>query len=311
MQYNEARYGRSNGYPCAGNVCSQHLEPAAATPSTPWVAERDAAGQTAAQIKAELAEFDQWDRYDYDGDGNFNEPDGYIDHFQIVHSGGDQADGDPWQGEDAIWSHRWRAFQNSEQGSGPANFPIGGAQIGTTGLWVADYTIQPENGGLSVFAHEYGHDLGLPDLYDTEPAPTSPVAWWSLMAQSRLSAKNDEGIGERPGDLGAWEKLQLGWLDYEIAIGRRQAHLRARPARVQLEEGAGPGGGAAEEAGGDRPARPGRRRPDLVQRQRRRPGRQHGAVGDAAGGDGDAVVPGERTTSRTAARIRATTPTSR
>ena len=51
-----------------------------------------------------------WDRYDYDGDGDFNEPDGYIDHFQIVHAGGDQADGDPYQGEDAIWSHRWYAF---------------------------------------------------------------------------------------------------------------------------------------------------------------------------------------------------------
>ena len=39
--------------------------------------------------------FDKWDRYDFDGDGNFNESDGYIDHFQIVHAGGDQADGDP------------------------------------------------------------------------------------------------------------------------------------------------------------------------------------------------------------------------
>ena len=36
-----------------------------------------------------------------------------------------------------------------------------------TGVWVGDYTIQPENGGLGVFAHEFGHDLGLPDLYDT------------------------------------------------------------------------------------------------------------------------------------------------
>ena len=35
------------------------------------------------------------------------------------------------------------------------------------------------------------------------------------MAQSRLGATNDGGIGERGGDLGAWNKLQLGWLDYE------------------------------------------------------------------------------------------------
>ena len=74
-----------------------------------WVADQKAAGRTTAQITADLKTFDQWDRYDYDGDGNFNEPDGYIDHFQIVHAGGDQADGDPNQGEDAIWSHRWYA----------------------------------------------------------------------------------------------------------------------------------------------------------------------------------------------------------
>ena len=165
VKYNEARYGRSNGYPCEGNVCSNTwnlLQDAVDN----WVADRMAAGQTDAQIKAELAAFDQWDRYDYDADGDFNEPDGYLDHFQIVHSGGDQADGDPWQGEDAIWSHRWYAFQNSSARPADAN-ELGGTQIGNTGLWVADYTIQPENGGLSVFAHEYGHDLGLPDLYDT------------------------------------------------------------------------------------------------------------------------------------------------
>ena len=39
------------------------------------------------QANAYLAQFDVWDRYDYDGDGNFNEPDGYIDHFQSIHAG--------------------------------------------------------------------------------------------------------------------------------------------------------------------------------------------------------------------------------
>jgi immune inhibitor A len=213
VPYNEARYGRSDGFPCASNVCSNTWVLIRDAINV-WVEQQKAAGQTDAQIKADLASYDQWDRNDYDADGNFNEPDGYIDHFQIVHAGGDQADGDPFQGEDAVWSHRWKAFQGT--GEGPTGNKDGGTQIGTTGLWVADYTIQPENGGLSVFTHEYGHDLGLPDHYDTAGGPDNAVSWWTLMAQSRASAAGDVGIGTRPAELGAWDKLQLGWLDYEI-----------------------------------------------------------------------------------------------
>jgi immune inhibitor A len=214
VPYNEARYGRSNGYPCASNVCSNTWNLVQDAVNV-WVAGQQAQGKTDAQIRADLAAYDQWDRFDYDGDGNFNEADGYIDHFQIVHSGGDQADGDRQQGEDAIWSHRWAAFQNFT--SGPDFNKLGGTQIGSTGLWVRDYTIQPENGGLSVFAHEYGHDLGLPDHYDTSGASgnaENSVAWWTIMAQSRVSAPGDNGIATRAADLGAWDKLQLGWLDY-------------------------------------------------------------------------------------------------
>jgi immune inhibitor A len=226
VPFNEARYGRSDGFPCASNVCSNTWFLIRDAINT-WVEQQHAAGRTDAQIKADLASYDEWDRNDFDHDGNFNEPDGYIDHFQIVHSGGDQADGDPNQGEDAIWSHRWKAFQNT--GQGPANHPDGGTQIGTTGLWVADYTIQPENGGVSVFAHEYGHDLGLPDLYDTSGGGENGVNWWSIMAQSRVSAPQDEGIGTRGADLGAWEKLQLGWLDYEIVGPGRTRTLDLGP----------------------------------------------------------------------------------
>ncbi len=228
VPYNEARYGRSNGYPCAGNVCNNTwalIRDAANS----WVASQQAQGQTDAQIAAQLKSFDQWDRYDYDGDGNFDEPDGYLDHFQIVHSGGDQADGDPQQGEDAIWSHRWYAYSSDAGLSGPSFNLLGGTQIGGTGLWIGDYTIQPENGGLSVFVHEYGHDLGLPDSYDTSGAGDNNNEYWTLMAQSRLNAKNDQALGTRPGDIGAWQKLQLGWLDYETLVAKQKRTLTLGP----------------------------------------------------------------------------------
>ena len=67
-----------------------------------------------------------------------------------------------------------------------------------------------------MFAHEYGHDLGLPDHYDTAGGPDNAVNWWTLMAQSRQSAPGENGIGTRASDLGSWDKLQLGWLDYEV-----------------------------------------------------------------------------------------------
>ncbi len=155
VPYNEARYGREDA--TTWNLIEDAV--------TAWIEQQHAAGKTDAQIKTAMAEYDQWDRYDYNGNGNFNEPDGYIDHFQIVHAGGDEADGDPQQGEDAIWSHRWNAFLTDAGITGPSYNRLGGTQVGDTGIWISDYTVQPENGGLSVFVHEYGHDLGLPDAY--------------------------------------------------------------------------------------------------------------------------------------------------
>jgi len=233
VPFNEARYGRSDGFPCLSNVCSNTWN-IVRDGMNAWVAQQLAAGQTPEQIAATLADYDVWDRYDWDADGNFDEPDGYIDHLQIVHAGGDQADGDPYQGEDAIWSHRWRAFQ----GTNPAAPipPIGGTPVGATGIWAADYTIQPENGGLSVVAHEFGHDLGLPDHYDTAGGGDNAVSWWTLMAQSRVSAEGDQAIGSRAADLSAWDKLQLGWLDYEVVVAGQRRTLELGPHEFNTNE---------------------------------------------------------------------------
>ncbi|MFJ3496486.1 immune inhibitor A domain-containing protein [Streptomyces sp. NPDC086091] len=216
VPYNEARYGSNDAATGAWYAVQDGVNA--------WVAQREAAGDTAAEIKAELAEFDQWDRYDFDGDGDFNEPDGYIDHFQIVHAGEDESAGGGAQGEDAIWAHRWYAFGTDAGSTGPDTNKLGGTQFGDTGVWVGDYTIQPENGGLGVFAHEYGHDLGLPDEYDTAGGENS-TGFWTLMSSGSWLGTGKDSIGDLPGDMNAWDKLQLGWLDYETAkAGKRSTH---------------------------------------------------------------------------------------
>ncbi|MET7284293.1 immune inhibitor A domain-containing protein [Streptomyces sp. NPDC005573] len=212
VPYNEARYGNNacgqTNCTSVWNVVSDGLNA--------WVAKQKAAGKSDADIKADLAKYDQWDRYDYDGDGNFNEPDGYVDHFQIVHAGEDESAGGGAQGTDAIWAHRWYAFGSDAGATGPGDNKLGGAQVGDTGVWVGDYTIQPENGGLGVFAHEYGHDLGLPDEYDTNGGDNS-TGFWTLMSSGSWLGTGKEAIGNLPGDMNAWDKLQLGWLTYDTA----------------------------------------------------------------------------------------------
>jgi len=186
-----------------------------------WYAAQEAAGQTPAEIDAYLAGFDEWDRYDYDGDGVFDEPDGYIDHFQAVRAGEDESAGAP---EWMIWAHRWSAGQRGYGTTGPDFNKFGGVQVGESSFWIRDYTTEPENGGLGVFAHEYGHDLGLPDLYDTSGGENG-TGFWTLMSSGSWLGDGGDAIGTTPNHMGAWEKLQLGWLDHEVAqAGESSTH---------------------------------------------------------------------------------------
>ena len=213
-----------------------------------WYAQQKAAGKTDAQITEYLKGFDQWDRFDSDGDGIFKESDGYIDHFQAIHAGEGEEAGAP---EPAIWSHRWAVNQNGfyKDGIGPKDFPkAGGIKIGNTDLWIRDYTTEPENGGLGVFAHEYGHDLGLPDFYDTRGGENG-TAFWTLMSSGSWLNHGADAIGTTPNHMGPYEKLQLGWLDYvtvepgqstEVKLGpSHHATTRAQAALVKLPTATG------------------------------------------------------------------------
>ena len=264
VPFNGPRYGsNAMGDPAAWTLIADAINT--------WTRDQLASGKTLDEIKAYLSQFDTWDRYDFDSDGNFNEPDGYIDHFQIVHAGAGEETGGGTLGADAIWSHRWFAFYNWRGYAGPPNNMRGGLEFGggwganpngatvgsrnasvgsgranvtdaylptPTGIWVGDYTIQPENGGLGVFAHEFGHDLGLPDHYDTAGG-SNGIAFWNIMASGSYLGDGTVDIGSKPGDISAWDRLLLGWLNYDVAVAGTFSSHRLGPAETNTKQAQG------------------------------------------------------------------------
>lgn len=60
--------------------------------------------------------------------------------------------------------------------------------------------------GIAVAAHEFGHAIGLKDMYDT-CSGKSGVDVFSVMAQNRAC---DDGVHIPP--MLCWERAELGWL---------------------------------------------------------------------------------------------------
>ena len=142
------------------------------------------------------ADYDIEDQGDVDDDGNVLEPDGVIDHLVLVHAGEDKSGGGGAEGVYAIWAH--------------SSTIVGGYTIPGTEIKVSNYIVQPEDSGVGVFAHEYGHDLGLPDLYDTSGAGESAVDFWDLMSTGSHSGPIFQSL---PTHMGLWDKWVLGWAD--------------------------------------------------------------------------------------------------
>ncbi|WP_307544283.1 immune inhibitor A domain-containing protein [Streptomyces sp. V3I8] len=195
-----------------------------------WYEDQRATGRTAASLATYLSTYDKWDRHDHDRDGVFGEPDGYLDRVMLMFAGESQVNGGGVNGSDAIGSHRGTVgdLQAGAGTRGPADGDRdGGSEVGDSGVRVNDYTMTNENRGLGTLAHEYGHDLGLPDLYDTSGAENS-TGFWSLMAQGSLLSSESE-LAAYPGDLGAWAKLRLGWLDHATVEAGAAATVTLNP----------------------------------------------------------------------------------
>ena len=134
----------------------------------------------------------------YDGDGN-----GSVDVVMVIHSGrGAEESGNVAD----IWSHRWTLSANA-------------LQVTYDGKLVNDYIIQAEKLGptnianVGVLCHEFGHALGLPDLYDTDGG-SEGLGDWCLMAGGSWN-----NSGKTPPHPSVWCKDQLGWMDPTVLTG--------------------------------------------------------------------------------------------
>jgi M6 family metalloprotease-like protein len=136
-----------------------------------------------------------YSRYDNDGPDGVpasGDDDGQVDALVVVHAGDGAELGDP----NMILSHFWYT-----QATVPTH----------DGVFAWAYATVSETSPVGVRAHEFGHLLGLPDLYDRRVGTASRsggLGAWSLMAAGAWL-----GDGETPCDLDAPSKVQLGFVD--------------------------------------------------------------------------------------------------
>jgi M6 family metalloprotease-like protein len=159
-----------------------------------------------------------WGPYDNDGPDdipNSIDDDGKVDFLVIVHPG-KGAECDENSPPASLWSHQ--SLLSSWSGHAPyttkakSNRRMGGK------IQVDDYVLVPAvacDGStpiqIGVIAHEFGHSLGLPDLYDTSREPKSEgLGNWDLMAGGAWGG--DGQSPDTPVHMSAWSKAFLGWV---------------------------------------------------------------------------------------------------
>ena len=133
-----------------------------------------------------------------------NDGDGIVDGVAVIHQGNGQ---EASSNTNDIWSHSWDLSSAGYTAS----------QRTFDGVRVNQYTTQPEllNSAMStigVFCHEFGHNLGLPDFYDTDYATNGQydgTGNWDIMASGSW---NGNPAGSRPAYHNIWSKSFLGWL---------------------------------------------------------------------------------------------------
>jgi M6 family metalloprotease-like protein len=145
--------------------------------------------------------------------------DGYVDVLWVVHAGRGGEEENPNYGN-WIWSH------SSSLSGWSTYYTTNDDRVGMPGTKVRinKYIIMPEKTlysgagnnmiGCGVFCHEFGHAVGLPDLYDVALASNGiegqGLGLFSLMAAGSWGGNYSSGA--RPTALDVWSRRYLGWV---------------------------------------------------------------------------------------------------
>jgi len=179
-------------------------------------------------------------KYDNDGpDGvpNSGDDDGYVDALVIVQS----LPGGECGGANAtnIISHTWSYTGWPQSGGVP--YSTGDNAHNGGKIKIDTYVIVPAgNCGASVpysatevidigtLAHELGHTMGLPDLYDTDGGGYGIGDWGIMGTGSWFHNGAVTTVAEKPAHMDAWCKQELGWVT-PVQIGWQ-------PTSVQIDD---------------------------------------------------------------------------
>jgi M6 family metalloprotease-like protein len=171
------------------------------------------------QAHDDTVDYGQFDNDGPDGIPNSGDDDGIVDAIVLIHPEVDGACGNVTPPAVLnVWAHRWSYAARAGAPLATADGAAGGGFIR-----VNDYIIQGGQGGdggctadepvaMGIVAHESGHLLGLPDLYDVNGI-TAGIGFWGLMGSGNWNKANS------PAHMGAWSRAQLGWVT-EIVVPR-------------------------------------------------------------------------------------------
>ena len=201
--YNEISYGNFQVDGSAGGWYQSSLTTSQAVENVK---------QYVAEI-ATLADPD-FDYAQYDNDGPDNVPnsgddDGYVDGIIVVYPG-------CMSGNDNIWPH---------QSSLSSEYVTNDVSANGGNITISTYMVCPELPGsgscvtseicpMGVYAHEFGHVLGLPDLYDRDASDgdSEGIGEWCLMASGSWMG----WYGDTPSHMSSWCKIQMGWMEATV-----------------------------------------------------------------------------------------------